>query len=195
MLSSINPLGERARGNSWALTAVYYFAGSMAGGALSGLVAATAGTLLPFRLAPKGALAGFAVAAAVAGLAEWRAVPSWHRQVNEDWLVRYRAWVYGGGFGFQLGSGLATTVSSAAVYLWLLGCLVGASPLAGAAVGACFGLVRAAPILTVAKVRSPAQLLSLHRRIAAAAPAARRAATAGLALVASTAAAVAAMGA
>jgi hypothetical protein len=31
--------------------------------------------------------------------------PSWQRQVDERWLTTYRGWVYGAGFGFQLGAG------------------------------------------------------------------------------------------
>ena len=45
-----------------------------------------------------------------------RRLPTTRRQVNEDWMGRYRGWVYGGAFGAQLGSGVATIVTSAAVY-------------------------------------------------------------------------------
>ena len=38
-----------------------------------------------------------------------RALPSVQRQVNEDWLVEFRGWVYGFGFGAQLGAGVATS--------------------------------------------------------------------------------------
>ena len=30
-------------------------------------------------------------------------LPSHTRQVNEAWLDEYRGWVYGGGFGWQIG--------------------------------------------------------------------------------------------
>ena len=51
MLSSITPLGERAKGNSWTLTTSAYVVGSLLGGALLGLLAspltALAGLLTP----------------------------------------------------------------------------------------------------------------------------------------------------
>ena len=35
------------------------------------------------------------------------------RQVNEDWMARYRGWAYGAGFGLQLGLGVVTIVTTA----------------------------------------------------------------------------------
>ncbi len=53
-------------------------------------------------------------------------LPFHRRQVNERWLDRYRPWVYGAGFGWQIGCGLATYITSAAVYLMIvLGALTG----------------------------------------------------------------------
>jgi hypothetical protein len=40
--------------------------------------------------------------------------------VNRTWLDRYRSWVYGAGFGWQLGVGVATFVMSATVYLMVV---------------------------------------------------------------------------
>ena len=58
-------------------------------------------------------------------------LPIHRRQVNERWLDHYRAWVYGAGFGWQIGTGLATYITTAAVYLMIvLGSLTG-SPIAG----------------------------------------------------------------
>ena len=75
------------------------------------------------------------LAAAAVAAAGWelthRAVPSWHRQVNEDWLADFRGWVYGAGFGVQLGTGVVTIVTTAAVYLVWLTALLGASPVLG----------------------------------------------------------------
>ena len=34
-----------------------------------------------------------------------------------SWLGRYRSWVYGLGFGVQLGAGVTTVVVSSAVYV------------------------------------------------------------------------------
>ena len=59
------------------------------------------------------ALIGVALDLGWAGLR----LPTVRRQVNEDWLHRYRGGVYGFGFGFQLGLGVATIVTTAAVYL------------------------------------------------------------------------------
>ena len=39
------------------------------------------------------------------------------RQVNELWLGKFRSWVYGVGFGWQIGVGFATYIMTAAVYL------------------------------------------------------------------------------
>jgi hypothetical protein len=72
--------------------------------------------------------------------------------------------VHGAGFGFQLGLGAMTIVTSASLYLtWLLE-LVLARPLASAAIGAMFGLTRALPLLTTARAVDPQSLRTAHRR-------------------------------
>ena len=92
-------------------------------------------------------------------------VPTVHRQVNQDWLARYRGWVYGGGFGFQLGLGVVTIVTTSTIYVALvLGVLAG-SLVSGLAIGATFGLVRALPILAVRRVHDPAQLRDIVGRV------------------------------
>ena len=40
--------------------------------------------------------------------------------MNEAWLSKYRAWVYGGGFGWQIGAGVTTYVMTAAVPLMIV---------------------------------------------------------------------------
>jgi hypothetical protein len=85
-----------------------------------------------------------------------RPVPSWHRQVNEDWLASSRGWVYGVGFGAQLGLGVVTIVTTASVYLLWAGLFLAATPVLGAVGGGVFGLVRALPVLTSARIRTPA---------------------------------------
>jgi hypothetical protein len=76
-----------------------------------------------------------------------RRLPSPRRQVDETWLVRYRDWVHGAGFGLQLGFGAVTIVTSASLFLtWLLELLAG-SIAAGAVIGAVFGLARALPLI------------------------------------------------
>ena len=110
MLTSISPLGERARGNRWPVTVAAYVLGSGVAGAAVGGVLGLLGDLLLRPLPLVAAAVCLAAAAAdLAGL-----LPRGSRQVDEDWLVRYRGWVYGLAFGGQLGVGVATIVTSAA---------------------------------------------------------------------------------
>lgn len=176
MLSSIHPLGERARGNRWGKTAAFYVAGAVIGGSVLGALAGALGMLLFRGLSEAwvvGTVSGLALAAALVDGLHVR-VPSPERQVNESWLSRYRSWVYGAGFGFQLGTGVMTFVKTAAIYLlWVLAALTG-SILAGAGIGAWFGLVRGAALLTVGRVSDPAGLRDYFRRMARLEPVAGR---------------------
>lgn len=155
MLSSISPVGEHGRQQRFWLTVTAYLVGSVAGGAFVGLAAGGIGALMlggvsvPGRLAAVGVLAlvGLVVDATVG-------VPSLHRQVNERWLTAYRGWVYGAGFGLQLGTGVVTIIPSSVVYALWGGALLTASPAAGAVVGATFGLARGLPLLLAWRVRS-----------------------------------------
>jgi hypothetical protein len=170
MLSSITPFGERGRHNRFAVTASFFVAGAIAGGvalgALSGLVGAA---VVPDRPAP--ILAVVAVLALIGALLDARfaglRLPTITRQVDERWLHKYRGWVYGVGFGAQLGFGLATIVSSAAVYLMIVATIGTRSVAAGVVIGAVFGAVRGTSILLVRRVRTAPDLRSLHRRLAA----------------------------
>src|SRR3954453_12909135 len=98
MLSSIHPLGERARQSTWWFTTAAYIVGSAAGGAVLGAAAGIVGLVLAsagLSLSPL-LVAAVCVAAVAADLLAARVrLPSWRRQVNEDWLHRYRGWVYG----------------------------------------------------------------------------------------------------
>jgi hypothetical protein len=107
------------------------------------------------------AVAAVAIELHVGGLR----LPTIRRQVNEDWLGAYRGWVYGGGFGVQLGMGVATIVTTAAVYLMAGIALLTGSVAMGAAVGATFGAVRGGTVLATAHVRDPETLRSFHRRL------------------------------
>jgi sulfite exporter TauE/SafE len=121
-------------------------------------------------------------------------LPTVRRQVDEDWLARYRGWVYGVGFGFQLGLGAVTIVTTAGVYLaWALALLSGSAG-RGAVVGVAFGLARAIPVFGLASVQRPDQLRRAHRRMQRWARVAARATGAALALVAATAIAAAGAG-
>jgi hypothetical protein len=162
MLASITPLGERGRGKRWGITVGAHLVGAVlsggAVGALLGLVgAAPVRTMsLEVRL---GALAiattaGVVLDAHVGGLR----LPTPVRQVNEEWMSRYRGWVYGLGFGIQLGSGVATIVTTSAVYVTLAAAALSGGLGAGAAIGATFGLVRGATLLAAIKVKRPEHL-------------------------------------
>ena len=177
MLASIHPLGERVRGNRWWLTAAAHIGASALAGALAGAAAGSVAQLVLGPLLRGGHEAVLVVAicglAAVVDATARR--PPWpvRRQVDDGWMARYRGWVYGAGFGFQLGLGVVTIVPTAAVLaVWLLA-LLGASPVAGAAVGLAFGLSRGLPVLANAGVDTPGRLWSFQRRFQAGAAAAR----------------------
>jgi len=163
MLGSITPLGERGRNRRWGITVTTYVIGSVLGGiaiagALGWLGAAIGlGSLsVSIRLGVLAAavLVGVAVDLRLGGLR----LPTIHRQVNEDWMVRYRSWVYGLGFGVQLGLGVVTIVTTSSIYAMLLAAALSGSAAAGALIGGVFGFVRAAIVFTVAGVKRPEQL-------------------------------------
>ncbi len=186
MLASITPLGERSRGFSWGLTASAFAIGAVTAGALGGAAGGALGSLAPAgRWRDVAALVLLVAALIVDASPLRRRLPSTRRQVNEDWLTRYRGWVYGVAFGAQLGTGLATIVTSAAVYAAALGAVLCGTVAAGAAVGAAFGATRALALLPARRVTDSAGLVSLHGRFA------RAEAPAGRAAVAAEAAAIA----
>jgi hypothetical protein len=157
MLSSISPLGERARSSRWWLTTTAYLIGSVVGGLTMGGLAALLGSVVSdARRGSPGSL-GLVAALLLVGLVlDLRLgglqLPSWRRQVDEQWLTRYRGWVYGVGFGAQLGFGLVTIITSATTYAVVLLAALSGHVGAGLAIGATFGLVRALPSLLMAKV-------------------------------------------
>lgn len=159
MLTSINPLGQRARASSWIMTVLLYTLASVAGGMTTGAVLGALGEVLPV---PAAAVAGLVLLAAALDLLG--RVPSGRRQVDEDWLTRYRAWVYATGFGWQLGTGVLTIVTSAATYAWLAVLLLLGLP-GGVVVGGAFGLVRALPLLLGRTASTPDRLRDLARRL------------------------------
>jgi hypothetical protein len=170
MLASISPLGERARASRWPLTVTAYLLASVAGGALTGLLAAALGSLVPASWR-SGPVAGAVVAVLlVLGLlvdlgVRGARLPSWRRQVDEAWLARYRGWIYGAGFGLQLGLGVVTIVTSATVYAVLLLAAVSGRLPVGLLLGAVFGLVRALPVLALARVDDVPALHRVFRRL------------------------------
>ena len=171
MLASIHPLGERGRGQRYSATATSYVVGAAAGGAVMGVTLGWLGSVVVALVEPSDTVIATLIVAAAGGvlLLEQRAgsarLPSWRRQVNEDWMTAYRGWAYGAGFGFQLGLGFVTIITSGGVYLTFVLAFLSGSWQWGLLIGLVFGLARASVALSVARVRNPAQLRAAHRRL------------------------------
>lgn len=184
MLSSITPLGERSRGQIYGVTAAALLIGSALSGAVVGAALGGIGSLL--SLSPTQRLVTLAAIGCVATGAELvlrKGIPTHLRQVDELWLRRYRGWVYGLGFGAQFGTGLATVVTSSAVYLALIGAGLAPSVVAGMLIGLSFGAARGCSVFLSCRVDSPLRLAAFHRRFAGLEPVAARAGVALQALV------------
>ena len=172
MVSSLNPVSEQARGNRFWLTACWYVTGAAVGGMALGAACAFGGAVLG-RLQPgaTGTWTAVLVAALIAVASDTavfgRSLPDHPRQVDERWLVRYRRWIYAGGYGAQIGTGFATYIMTAAVYLTVVLAVLTASPRQAFAVCAVFGVVRGLTILVAAAARTPERLRATHRRLAA----------------------------
>jgi hypothetical protein len=169
MLTSITPLGERGRGNRWSVTTAALIVGCIVAGAGAGALAGELGALALSGIGIEARLA-LVAAGLVVGLAldlawDGTRLPTVRRQVNEDWLHAYRGWVYGLGFGLQLGVGAATIVGASAVYATFLCSFAAASLGAGALIGAVFGTMRGASFLAGRRVRGPGELIELGRRL------------------------------
>ncbi|HEX7460483.1 MAG TPA: hypothetical protein VF279_07615, partial [Acidimicrobiales bacterium] len=189
MLSTITPFGERGKGHRYAATCTWFVLGATAGGLALGAVAAGLAALVAASGASALSLGVAAlVAVLVAGVSDTGVagarLPVHYRQVNERWLDAYRPWVYGSGFGFQIGCGLATYITTAAVYLTVVLAALTAGPAVALVVGVAFGLVRGLAVTLTRHVRSPGALLSFHQRFAALLPWADRAVLATLILAA-----------
>jgi hypothetical protein len=148
---------------------IWYLAGSVVGGAALGGGLGAFGSLLRAGTSTRLALGVLALVVAT-GIALDLGVlgsrlPTVHRQVNEDWLSRYRGWLYGFGFGLQLGAGIATVVAISAVYAAFAAALLSGSAGAGLLIGAGFGLARATMLFTVVRVRRADQLVAVDRRL------------------------------
>lgn len=179
MLSSISPVGEASRQQRWWVTATAYTVASAAGGALLGAVVGGVGGLLGVAATTGWSVGVLLLALLLGAGADARRLPltppRWRRQVDERWLTTYRGWVYGVGYGAQLGLGVATIVPTAAIYVLLVAAVLTGGMLPGATIGAAFGAARAVPLLLMAPVRTPAALRGAHRRLDAAGPWAHRA--------------------
>jgi hypothetical protein len=182
MLTSITPLGERGRGFRWGITLSFMLLGSTLGGAAAGLllgllgdatIGSATGATAEWRLYLLAGLlvTAFVIELGVGGLV----IPTIRRQVDERWLNAYRGWVYGFGFGVQLGAGVVTIVSTASVYVTFAACWLTGGALPGLAIGGVFGAVRAATLFGARSVRDPLALQELGRRLRRWAGPARRA--------------------
>jgi hypothetical protein len=195
MLASISPVGEASRHQRWPVTATAYLVASGVGGLTIGAVAGGLGWGVAAVVgAPSTgpvlvvlAVLGLAAVAVDRGVVPVR-LPSWHRQVDETWLTRYRGWVYGAGFGFQLGAGVFTRVPTAASHLAVVTAVaasaVGTSVVPGLLVGLVFGTVRALPMLLARPLTDPARLNRFHERMEDATPRADLATSGALAFTA-----------
>jgi len=180
MLSTITPIGERGRNHRYGATASWFVAGALLGGATLGAGAALLALgVAALDLSGEARVGIVAVLAALTVTSDLQLggfrLPSHIRQVNERWLDQYRSWVYGGGFGWQIGVGLATYVTTAAVYLMVALAGLTASPAAAFAVVTGFGLVRGLAVLLGRDLTTPQRMMALHRRLEEALPTAQRA--------------------
>ena len=89
-------------------------------------------------------------------------LPTIHRQVDVAWLGIYRGWVYGAGYGLQLGLGVGTIVVSSAIYVMIASQVLSGSALYGMLIGTAFGLARASTILLGLRATNQQGLMDLH---------------------------------
>jgi hypothetical protein len=169
MLASITPLSEQGRGHRYRATAAWFVVGSVVGGLTLG--AGAAGLTVAFDAVALTAREGVAVALGAGALAVASDLglvgfhlPVHHRQVNERWLDQFRPWVYGAGFGWQIGTGLVTYIMTAAVYLMVVLSALTGMPWLALALGALFGLVRGLSVLLGRRITSQQTLTSFHQR-------------------------------
>jgi sulfite exporter TauE/SafE len=178
MLTSITPLGERGRHSHWSVTVTAFVVAALIASAAFGALAGAVGRLvLPGSTGTHLRLGVLAAALLIAAAldAAREPTPGPRRQVNELWLDSYRGWVYGAGFGAQLGIGVTTVVYSAATYVAVVAAFLSRDAAAGAAIVGCFGLVRGLTPLAAARVTNTGALVAFHRRFDRARIVARRA--------------------
>lgn len=169
MLSTITPLAEQSRGHRYRTTSAWFVVGAVAGGATLGLLAATLAWLVSLvGLTTAAALGSAAVLALFTATSDLRPfglhLPINPRQVNELWLGKFRSWVYGAGFGWQIGVGFATYIMTGAVYLTVALAALTGQPVAAFGICVAFGLWRGLAIFLGATITSPERLVAFHRR-------------------------------
>ena len=170
MLSTLTPLAVRGRSQSYRVTAVWFVAGSVLGGACTGVVLGAVAALTR-SLSPSVSAAVAAVAATLVVVSDAQlggfVLPFHRRQVNERWLDRFRPWVYGAGFGWQIGTGFATYITTAGLYLMAVLAVLSGNPMAAIGAGLAFGTVRGLAVLAGRSITDPAGLVAFHRRFGA----------------------------
>jgi hypothetical protein len=183
MWSTVTPLAESGRGHRFGITACWFIAGAIGGGLTLGL--ATALLALGVSALDLGASTALIIAAAAAAVGAASDVrlggfhlPYHRRQVDETWLQGYRAWVYGLGYGWQLGVAFATYIMTSAIYLMVVLAALTADPLIAVGVTVLFGLGRGLALLPAGRIKSPEALFAFHRRVDALEPLTRRVAVA-----------------
>jgi hypothetical protein len=179
MLASITPLSEVGRGHRYRTTAWWFVVGSTVGGATLGVLVVLLTVIVDvFSLTSREVIVVALGASALALASDTDLggfhLPVHHRQVNERWLDRFRPWVYGAGFGWQIGSGLATDIMTAGVYLLIVLAALTGKPWLGLVFGALFGLVRGLSVFLGRRITSTERLQAFHVRFYGLGPTARR---------------------
>jgi hypothetical protein len=162
MLATVTPLAERGRGHRYRSTAAWFIMAALALGVRAADPSATALAVLAVSVA-------VLAAASDTRLAGFR-LPFHSRQVNERWLDQFRPWVYGAGFGWQIGAGLVTYIKTAALYLTIVLAALTADPVTALGIGVLFGFVRGLAVLLGRGITSPSALAAFHRRFTAMGP-------------------------
>lgn len=182
MLSSIHPLGERARNNNWGVTVTAFTLGAVLSGAALGALLGLAGRATVGTSSPTILLGITAMAILAAGVLDLVRVqpPGPKRQVNENWIGTFRGWVYGGGFGLELGVGFLTYIVTWGVFATYASAFLTVTPISGALVGATFGFGRSLTLIAAGYVDRPSRLTSFNRRLASLGPVVRHATAAAM---------------
>ncbi len=81
--------------------------------------------------------------------------------------------MYGVGFGWQIGVGVATYIMTAAVFLVVLMAAMSLNPVDAVVLCGWFGVARGLAVLLTAKADTPARLRALHHRFDTLGPAVR----------------------
>jgi hypothetical protein len=192
MLTSLNPVAEHARGHRFGVTAAWYVAGAVLGGGALGAVCAAVAWPVGLLGASRAVVWSVVLGCSVIGVLSdarvtGRSLPDHPRQVDERWLDRYRRWIYAGGYGVQIGTGFATYIMTAAVYLTAALAVLTGDPVRAFTVCLAFGLVRGLVIVVCARAGTPDRLRSLLARVDALDAASLQVACAAQALVAALA--------